>query len=53
MGWNPNFYIVFPYSLAYQIKWPEGWGYKCVDNIPLMLKEVLNVSTIGSEIKLI
>ncbi|MBD9179636.1 MAG: hypothetical protein EGP82_10770 [Odoribacter splanchnicus] len=53
MGWNPNFYIVFPYSLAYQINWPEGWGYQCVANLPLMLKEVLNVSTIGSEIKLI
>ena len=53
MSWKPNFYIVFPYSLAYQINWPEDWKYQCVANIPKMLKEVLNVSTIGSEIKLI
>lgn len=52
MSWKPNFYIVFPYSLAYQINWPEDWKYQCVANIPAMLKEVLNVS-IGSEIKLI
>lgn len=53
MSWKPNFYIVFPYELAYQINWPEDWKYQCVDNIPKMLKEVLHVGTIGSEIKMI
>ena len=53
MSWKPRFYIVYPYSLVDQISWPEGWGNKCVANISSMLREVLNVSTIGSEIKLI
>ena len=51
--WKPKFYIVFPYSLTSQIEWPKEWGNTCVANMPAMLREVLKIKTIGSEIKLI
>lgn len=53
MSWKPKFFIVYPDELIDQIEWPEGWGYRCVATLPSMLKEVLKVETIGSEIKLI
>ena len=52
MNWKPKFFIVYPDNMIHQIKWSDNWRVHCVSNLPEMLKEILNVSTIGSELKL-
>lgn len=39
--------------MIHQIKWTDNWGCCSVSNLPEMLREILNVSTIGGEMKLI
>ena len=53
MKWKPKFFIVYPDKMIHQIKWTDNWGCHSVSNLPEMLQEILNVSTIGSEMKLI
>ena len=52
MSWKPKFYIVYADSMIQQVAFPEGWAM-CTANLPTLLRELLNISTIGSEIKLI
>jgi nucleoid-associated protein YejK len=53
MKWKPKFFIVYPDKMIHQIKWTDNWGCHSVSNLPEMLREILNVSTIGTEWKLI
>ena len=53
MKWKPKFFIVYPDKMIHQIKWPGNWASHSVSNLPEMLREFLNVSSIGSEMKLI
>lgn len=51
--WCPKYYIVYPYKMINELDKPDGWGYLCAGNLSEALQEVLNVKSIGSEIKLI
>lgn len=53
MSWKPKFFILYTEQTFDLINWPSKWRNTCRANLPSMLQEVLNVSTIGSEIKLI
>jgi hypothetical protein len=53
MKWKPKFFIVYPDKMIHQIKWTDNWRNHTVSNLPEMLREILNVSTIGTEWKLI
>ena len=44
-------YILYEHGMELLINWPDGWGNTCRANIPSMLKEVLNVKSISTEIK--
>lgn len=51
MAFKPKYYIVYPYKSVENLKWECTTHYACMAHIPIMLKELLNVKTIGSEIK--
>lgn len=53
MKWKPKFFIVYPDKMIHQIKWTANWRNHTVSNLPGMLREILNVSTISTEFKLI
>jgi|SRR5690606_17279691 len=53
MSFKPQFFIVYPYSSVDNLQWECTTHYRCMAHIPNMLQELLNVKTIGSEIKLI
>lgn len=53
MNWNPKFYLVYPDEIIDQIPWPEECDYQCVAHFPSMLRQVLKIDAIGSEIKLV
>lgn len=53
MNFKSNFFILYDNSINKQIKWPEQWGNTCMANLAPMLREVLNTTAIGSEIKYI
>ena len=53
MSFKPKFFIVYPHSSVESLKWECTTHYKCMAHIPNMLQELLKISTIGSEIKLI
>ena len=51
MRFKPKFYIVYPHSSVNDLEWECTTHYRCMGHIPNMLQELLNVKTIGSEIK--
>lgn len=51
--WKPKFYIIYPRKMIEQLQKPESWGYLCPGNLSEALQELLNVKSIGSELKLI
>ena len=53
MSFKPKYYIIFPYRMIDEMEWPKGCDYRCPANLPSMLRDQLNVQTIGGEIKLI
>lgn len=53
MSWKPNFFIIYPYKMINELEKPENYGYLCAGNLCEALRDLLNVKSIGSEIKLI
>lgn len=53
MSWKPKNYIIYSYKIIDELEKPDGWGYLCAGNLSEALCELLNVKSIGSEIKLI
>ncbi len=51
MSFKRNFFLVIPRPSVDNLIWECTTHYKCIGNIPDMLRELLNVKTIGSEIK--
>ena len=53
MSFKPKYFILFPYIMIENMTWPDNCDYRCAANLPSMLRQKLNVKTIGGEIKLI
>ena len=51
MSFKPKYYIVYPHKSVNDLKWECTTHYRCMAHIPIMLQELLNVKTIGSELK--
>ncbi len=51
MKFKPKFFIVIPHSSINNLVWECTTHYPCMAHIPHMLRELLNVKTIGREIK--
>lgn len=52
-SWNPKFYIIYPYNMINELEKPKNYGYLCAGNLSEALRDLLNVKSIGSELKLI
>ncbi|UOX35295.1 hypothetical protein LXD69_07190 [Flavobacterium sediminilitoris] len=52
MSWNPKFFIIYPRKIIAEIE-KCSTEYLCAGNLSDKLKEVLNVKSIGSELKII
>ncbi len=53
MSWKPKYFIVYPHKSVDNLRWECTTHYACMAHIPNMLRELLGVSTVGREIKLI
>lgn len=52
-NWKAKYFIVYPHKSFDDLKWECTTHYACRAHVPNMLQEILNVSTVGGEIKLI
>lgn len=51
MSWKPKYYIVYSHATVENLRWECDTHYRCMGHICYMLQGLLNVKTIGSEIK--